>query len=116
MDKNLFCPRYVDYVRECAFAVGTVSREMDTTLRFCTSGDYKQCPFFRFLENPSAACENFDGCPLCAHYKKKEINQFVEMTDEWCLKNFSTCARHQIKKSGGAPDEDLHPSGQRLTD
>lgn len=114
MDQNLFCPQYVDFVRECCFTFGTISQEMDTTLRFCISGNFADCPFFRALDNPPGTCEYFTGCPLCEHYKKKDLHQFVEMTNKWCLKNFCDCARHKLKKAGDIPDKKLHPDGSLL--
>lgn len=114
IDKNKFCKFYVDYARECVFEMDSVSLELDTTVRFCVSGDYKDCPFYKFIENPSAACENFKHCDLCKHFKRKGVEQFVDLCNTWCLNDFTSCARYKIKQSGGVPESTLHPDGHLL--
>lgn len=114
MEKEKFCTRYVDYVRECVFHLNSITKEIDTTLRFCISGDYKDCPFFRFIKNPAAVCENFKDCSLCQHYKNKPIDQFVDLSNTWCLSDFTACARYKIKQSGCTPESTLHPEGHLL--
>lgn len=116
MKDNKYCPLYVDYVRECLFQISPLADEMDTTLRFCISGDYETCPFFQAIHNPSSACEHFKKCCFCERYKAGKLDKFVELTDTWCLNNFTECARHKIWEAGDIPEPRLHPAGHYLTE
>jgi hypothetical protein len=123
MQDTEYCPNYVDYVRECIFKINPgaeemsfLAKEVDTTLRFCISGAYRDCPFFRFLNNPESSCEHFKNCPLCEYYKSKDLGDFVEMADKWCLNDFTSCARYKIREAGKIPEPTLHPAGHHVAE
>jgi hypothetical protein len=114
LDKEKVCPLYVDYLRECIFQANSFSWEEATITRFCTSGDHKDCPFFRAIDDPGKACDYFTKSQLCEHYKHSDLNGFLTLCNKWCLNDFTSCARYITKKSGEIPDTHLHPDGHMM--
>jgi hypothetical protein len=114
MNNPMYCPFFIDYVRECSFQIGTICNEFDTIVKFCTSRKNSNCPFFKYLNNQEKYCEYFKECPLCEHFKTKAIEEFISLADAWCFNNFANCARHTIKKSGGMPASNMLPDGNLI--
>jgi hypothetical protein len=116
MEHDKHCPIYVDYVRECVFRLNSsLPNEMQTTLRFCISGRYEDCPFFRFINKLDNPCPYFNNCNWCDHYATRELDDFLKLTGEWCFfEKFTHCARYKMRESGEVPDDNLHPDGNML--
>lgn len=114
MPATTHCPMYIDYVRECIFQINSLTEEIDTTVQFCISGRYEECPFYRYIIDPTDKCELFKQCNLCNHYKIKRLDEFVEMANTWCLGNYTDCARHKAHQAGQIPVDTLHPAGHHL--
>ena len=108
------CPLYIDYVRECSEVVGNISLEFATTVRFCVSDNYKNCPFFIFINNREKCCKYFVDCPMCEYFKHNDLDRFIQMAEIWCLKAFTDCQRYKTRKSGAMPSPDMLPDGSRL--
>ncbi|MDD4294811.1 MAG: hypothetical protein PHP69_04800 [Candidatus Omnitrophica bacterium] len=114
MENQVKCPRYVDYVRECSFHIDTTSRDFNTTIRFCVSENYINCPFFRYLDKPKAYCPHFVDCDLCKYFKNKDFDGFISLAERWCLtSDFINCARYVRGLNGPVPDN-LYPDGTEL--
>jgi hypothetical protein len=109
------CPMYVDYVRECANTMGNISREINTTVEFCMSKNYINCPFFIFIHKPEIYCKYFITCPCCQYFKNKYFDEFIKMSKAWCLNNdFTNCSRYKIREAGNIPPYNLLPDGNKL--
>jgi hypothetical protein len=109
MEHNNDCPFFIDCVRECASQIGNISREFDTTIKFCISTNHSNCPFFKYLSNQEKYCEYFKGCSLCGYYKANNLEEFIVLAEAWCFKDFATCARYKMRKSGGMPAPNMLP-------
>ena len=113
MTTSDYCPLYVDYVRECLFSFGDMPCELQT-MGFCISERHEKCPFFRYLQSPEAYCTYFPKCSLCKQYKGSDFEGLVELADAWCLNNYTSCVRCQMKQAGKTPPETLLPDGTTL--
>ena len=54
------CPMYKDFTRECAEKFEEVIHISNFDI--CDSDRYKECPFFRILNEPEKLCEYADKC------------------------------------------------------
>lgn len=106
------CPLFVDYTRECLKEV--VSLPADT-LVFCTTGRYKDCPFYRSIKKIGFVCECVIGCPAYESLKVGDFEQFVVIANQYCLsENSRNCKRYILKKQGKPVSKELLPDGSTI--
>lgn len=103
------CPMFVDYCREC---LAKIEFAPQNTFGYCDSDKYKECPFFRTLNNTGFHCEFINKCVAYKYFGAGDFNKFVEMTKRYCLsENNVNCERYKLKRSGKDVPEKLLPDG-----
>jgi len=86
-----------------------------TTIRFCITDEYKNCPFYRVIKRIKPTCEMISICPMYKALSVKDFDKFLEITGKYCLTdNNVNCERFKIKKPGGKPPDDLLPDGSKF--
>ena len=107
------CPMYTDYTRDCVVKIGFLPQ---TSLDYCETEKYEKCPFFKTINNIGLHCEYLNKCPVFKHFGIHDFEQFVKMTDKYCLsKNRVNCERFKLRKAEKEAPEDLLPDGTKLT-
>lgn len=106
------CPMFVDYTRECIIKIEFIPQD---TFNYCNSDRYKECPFFRTLNNIGSHCEYIEACVAYKYFGVGDFEKFVKITKCYCLsENNINCERFILRKSGGVVPEDLLPDGSRI--
>ena len=109
---NMNCPMFVDFVRECSNKIGFIPND---TYTHCTNDSYKDCLFYKAINNISYHCENIFKCPAFKYFGMNNFKKFEEITQKYCLsENNQNCARYKIKKSGQIPPPNLLPDGNSI--
>jgi hypothetical protein len=108
--KNMQCPMFVDYARECQYKVGFLP--LDTS-SYCSTEKYKQCPFYLAIKGIVHACKYLKQCPAFEHFKALDFDAFIKIANKYCLseKENLNCKRFKIRKIGDVPPSDLMPDG-----
>lgn len=108
------CPMFVDYVRECLDKIDFVPRD---TFDYCQTDKFKDCPFFKTINNVGPHCECLVKCPAYKNFNIGDFDRFVEIANRYCLsENNVNCERLKLRKSGKEVPEDLMPDGTRLSE
>mgnify|MGYP001816842645 CR=1 FL=1 len=115
MDTKISCPLFNERGRLCMDVLPFVPQGFQT-LQFCLTSQYAQCPFFKYVNNPTIYCEYFKNCSICERFVKTEFEAFVELAETWCLSHFRQCARREKRNRGEIPPPNLLPSGDALSE
>lgn len=106
------CPMYVDYARECRNKVGFLP---ENTLGYCQTEKYKDCPFFKTINNIGFHCECIEKCDAYRYFKVYDFEKFVAVAEKYCLStNNVNCERFKLRKAGKEVPADLSPDGTKL--
>ena len=106
------CPLFIDFVRECRSKVQVLPSD---TFLYCVSEQYQKCPFYKTLHKIEPACPNISNCPMYARFELGNFEEFVRMTEKYCLaENMINCQRYILKKSGQVVPQELLPDGGTL--
>lgn len=106
------CPMHVGHTRACQDKIGFVPIN---TLQYCVTERYKECPFFKTLNNIGYHCAYLANCPAYKHFQIGDFEIFVEITTKYCLsENNINCERFKLKKTGKEVPEHLLPDGGKI--
>jgi len=110
------CPLFVDYSRECIVKIEIYPSQIThKILNLCTTGDYKECPFYRILYRKESVCKNIMNCPVFSKFQIDDFDKFMELSREYCVsKNHKKCKRYIISKKGKGVPPHLHPDGRYI--
>ena len=107
------CPMYKDFTRECIESfkeIITISN-----IDVCDSDRYKECPFYRILNDPEKLCEYADKCVHSKIFWKSSFERIMWISKTYCLsENKVNCARYKVMKTGKTPPEGLLVDGNRI--
>lgn len=106
----MYCPNYIEFERSCQLKLGNIT--LDTTF-FCATSRFKECPFYKTLNNIGYTCYYLKNAPAFDHFPAVDFEKFVEMANKYCLskKNNKNCARYKLRKKGDHPPSNLLPDG-----
>ena len=104
------CPRFVDFTRECQYEIGVLPQD---TRFYCATRRYRDCPFYKILNNIGHSCKFLKQCPAFEHFKTENFDEFVKIANDYCLskENNASCSRYKIRIKGDMPSVDLLPDG-----
>lgn len=103
------CPMFIDYTRECLEKIGFLP---GNTLDYCETDKYKECPFFKTLNNIGLHCECIEKCNAYQYFGIHDFDKFAEIAKEYCLsENNINCERFKLRKSGKEVPGNLLPDG-----
>jgi len=106
------CPMFIDYSREC---LDKISFLPSNTLEYCTTEKYKDCPFFKTINNIGFHCECLEKCPADKQFGISDFEKFVYIANRYCLsENNLNCERFKLRKEGKEVPSDLFPDGTRF--
>ncbi len=107
------CPMYKDFTRECIEKfeeIITISN-----LDVCDSDRYKECPFYRLLNEPEKLCEYADKCLHGKTIWKSPFERIMWVSKTYCFsENKVNCERYKVMKAGKAIPEGLGADGSRI--
>lgn len=102
------CPMFIDFTREC---VSKNSFVPGNTFGYCQNEMYKDCPFFKVINGLGDNCEFIIQCQLYKDLGMQHFTEFKEVADKYCLKDYRSCERYKMRKSGIMPPKNLYPDG-----
>ena len=103
------CPMFIDYTRECLKGIGFLP---SNTLDYCQTDKYKECPFFKTLNNIGVHCECIEKCNAYKYFGIHDFIKFTEIAEKYCLsENKINCERFKLRKSGKEVPVNLLPDG-----
>lgn len=111
----LSCPLLKEYTRECIEHFESLISFSD--FEFCESDGYKDCIFYRTLEDPKGTCKYADRCARLHFDIPKEeftlsLNDLNLMGKNFCFtENRFNCAIFKEFESGREVSPFLHPDG-----
>ena len=107
------CPMYKDFTRECIEKfeeIITISN-----IDVCESDRYKECPFYRFLNEPEKCCEYVDKCLHGKTIWTSSFERIMWVSKTYCFsENKVNCERYKVMKIGKATPEGLRVDGSRI--
>ncbi|HEY5652975.1 MAG TPA: hypothetical protein VIR63_01225 [Pontiella sp.] len=110
MKSCIVCPLYQNSQRLCTNVIPSIPERLET-LQFCMGVYYMDCPFFKYVNNPSLYCDYFADCSFCENLAKGNLKVLTNQIERWCLTGFMGCACYKKKKQGLKVPENLHPDG-----
>jgi len=111
-DENMSCPMYKDFTRECIEKFEEIINI--SNLDVCESDRYKECPFYRILNEPEKHCKYIYKCLEGAAIWKLSFERITQVSKTYCFsENRVNCERYKVMKTGKAIPEGLCADGIR---
>jgi hypothetical protein len=112
-DENMSCPMYKDFTRECVEKFKEIINI--SNFEFCDLDKYKECPFYRALNEPEKLCEYVDRCHHDETIWKLSFERITWASKTYCFsENKVNCERYKAMKTGKAIPEGLRVDGSRI--
>ncbi|MFC1608551.1 hypothetical protein ACFL2R_00045 [Patescibacteria group bacterium] len=106
------CPLFVDFTRECISKIETFPTEISfEMMNFCQTEKHTDCPFYKMLKTDESVCKNVKKCSAFKKFQRKNFDEFVKISNEFCTGDYKNCLRYQKKEKGEPVPENLHPEG-----
>ena len=107
------CPLYKDFTRECAEKFEGIVQI--SSFDVCESDRYKECPFYRLINEPEKLCEYADRCVQGEFIWKESFERIMWVSNTYCLsENKVNCERYKLMKTGEVVPENLRVDGSRI--
>ena len=112
-EDNMSCPMYKDFTRECAEKFEEVINISNFDV--CESDRYKECPFYRILNEPEKLCKYVHKCVQGEFIRKESFERIMWVSNTYCLsENKVNCERYKIMKTGKTVPEGLRADGSKI--
>ena len=109
----MICPMYKDFTRECVEKFEEII--YISNLDLCDSDRYKECPFYRHINEPEKRCEYADKCMNDISIRETPFEQIMECANTYCFtENKVNCERYKVMKTGKVTPEGLRVDGSRI--
>jgi len=111
------CPLFIDNTRECMEKIQSFPQNLTIgIIKFCTSKDHLNCPFYKILKTQKNICQHIKNCPAFKNFQSCEFKEFVELSNKYCTsENHTKCKRYIFNKKGKNVPKALHPNGTIVT-
>lgn len=107
------CTLYKDYVRECVQTFKDVIHLGNHDI--CSSDKYKECPFYRYINEPENVCEYADRCLQGKTIHMISFERLIQISKAFCgSKNNINCARYKLFKSNKNVPTGLRVDGSMI--
>ena len=107
------CSLYNVLPRECAEKFEEVINISNFDI--CDSDMYKECPFYRYINEPEELCEYADKCLYGKTIWTSPFKRIMQVSKTYCFsKNKVNCERYKLMKTGKNPPEGLRVDGSKV--
>jgi len=104
---------YKDFTRECAEKFEEVINISNFDV--CDSDRYKECPFYRILNEPEKLCKYVDKCVHGKIIWKSSFERIIWVSNTYCLsENKVNCERYKLMETGKTVPENLRADESRI--
>jgi len=101
------------YTRECVEKFEEII--YISNLEFCESDRYKECPFYRNINEPEKRCEYDDICMNDISIRETPFEQIMECAKTYCFsENKVNSERYKVMKAGKTVPEGLLADGSKI--
>jgi hypothetical protein len=104
---------YNDLTRECAEKFEDVINISNFDV--CDSDRFKECPFYRILNEPEKLCKYVYKCVQDEFIWKEPFERIIWVSNNYCLsENKINCERYKLMKAGKTVPKKLLADGSKI--